>query len=105
MAPAGKAVPALLMAIFSIVIGFCCGLPGGIIGIGLGVAAVLMAKKHQALLQEWNQPPDSTATTAYVLGIVGIVLSVLMSIWSAYVMTHPELFQNMLQMLERLANK
>jgi len=93
----------LIMAICSIALAFCCGFPGALVGLGLAVYAIILARKYQARMQEWNMEPESTATIAIIIAVVGIVFAFLVFAWNVYIMTHPEFMQEMFDRLERFA--
>lgn len=89
MAPGGMAPPDLakkagnmqLMGILSIVIGFCCCWPAGLI---LGGMVLSQAGGVAASLAQYGSPPDlvSKVNTGKICAIVGIVLSCIGAIFS-----------------------
>ena len=71
----GKGTGALVMGILSIVLCF-----GSLIGIGLGVGAIIMGVQGRQAAQGGTADNGGVATAGLVLGIIGLVLSALMSI-------------------------
>jgi len=71
----GKGTGALIMGILSIV--FCAG---SLLGIGLGIGAVIMGSQGRRAVAGGTADNGGVATTGYVLGIIGIVLSVIASL-------------------------
>ena len=73
----------LICGLFSILMSFflcCCGvlgIPVALVGIGVGVAALLVGNKELAALRAEGAPPqmESTANAGRICGIVGIVLN------------------------------
>ena len=64
------------MGILSIVLGFCCCSPVGLI---LGIIVVVQAPETLTMLAQIGNPPDlvGKVNTAKILGIIGLVISAL----------------------------
>lgn len=71
----GKGTGALIMGILSIVLCF-----GSLLGIGLGIGAVIMGSQGRRAVAGGTADNGGVATTGYVLGIIGIVLGVITSL-------------------------
>lgn len=71
----GKGTGALIMGILSIVLCF-----GSLLGIGLGIGAVVMGSQGRRAAAAGTANNGGVATAGFVLGIVGLVLSAFASL-------------------------
>ncbi|MBW8884452.1 MAG: hypothetical protein JF612_06675 [Planctomycetia bacterium] len=73
---AKKAGNMQLMGILSMVLGFCCCSPAGLI---LGIIVMVQAPATLAMLQQIGNPPDlvGKVNTGKTFAIIGLVLSAL----------------------------
>lgn len=101
--PNGNAV--LILGIFSILT-CCCW---GVIGLTLGIIALVLAKKDTAL---YNANPTmytnfKNINTGRILAIIGIVLSTIYLIWTIYslIFIGPEALQQMQEEILRELQK
>lgn len=101
--PNGTAV--LILGILSIIT-CCCW---GVIGLALGIIALVLAKKDMALYAENPElyTNYSNINTGRILAIIGIVLSAIYLIWTAYsyFVIGPEgMMEMQKEMLDKLNN-
>jgi hypothetical protein len=67
------------MGICSLVIPVLCGILGAMVGIGLGLGAVIMSFSDIRQMRSGSMDPDGEGTTraGQVLGFIGVALSLL----------------------------
>lgn len=94
---------ALVLGIVSIVLSFCCA----IIGLIPGIIGFVQANKAKALYEEnpdgYSASSYSQIKTSRILNIIGIVLAVVMTIYSAY--TWNETWPQIMEAIEEAKNQ